>query len=261
MESVSLSYINNPHRNRDVEYSFYKNKILHYMTATWRVRNESLCRRLLILSAQVFYNFFIVFFNLGFLFGILTYIHSTELRVKLFLNSSFFYAFHMKYIILTVQGTNIRFCYEQLQSLWENIFIGSRQHMLYYAKRARKTATISITLVYIVVMTWQAVAIAQKVTVVNNVTIHNLPYPSHYFFFNSYVDPYYIYVHSYHISTQLFFGALISITSTPATFGIQISGQYDLLIHFVHTLSANESPENFKSKIKMIIRRHHDLMR
>lgn len=262
MESVSLSYIKNPHCERDVKYSFYANKILYYITLIWCVKKQSLTLRLSVSLLRLCLHFGTMFFVLGMTFDIIVNVKGGELKLKLFLNTVLFFWYHVKYIILLINGKSIQMCYEQLYSLWENIFFGSRKHMIDYAKQGRKMSMISIVLVYMVVMSFQAVAFMEKVVVVDNLTIHNLPYPSHYFIFDSRLAPFYYYMHGYHILMQIFFGALVSSTCTPAVFAIHISGQYDLLIYFVETkLNFEDCRTNFKTKVQMIVKKHHDLIR
>ena len=172
-------------------------------------------------------------------------------------------AFALKYVVIVLNDKNVQICFDYVYQDWKNIFHGSRDIMLKYAKISRQFA-IMIGLSGIMVdVAWQTNAIIRKPIVVDNVTIHFLTFKGDFFIFDGKQDPYFTYVFIFQLITQVIFSIATSSTCIIITFMSHICSQYEILANVITKFGniANVDIHLINEYYKRIVKKHNKLLR
>ena len=256
----AFQIVQNKSYHIDVEFAFKYNRWLLYLSACWPFNEK---KSLLLELLNKIGNFLTVFAMIGFVMPLLFLaITSNEDKTQQIKDVAFALigpGYIMKYLIFIYNKSNLKACIEQLQSDWCNIFHGSRNVLLKYAKVNKNFVTIMMIMYFLNVVNWQIYTLMKNSRFVNNLTVHNLPMGEDYGFFNGGHDPYYPYAHAVQCIGQFLIMVSTCNTAIIVTFMLHLCGQFRVISNIIIKFGDTNWPG--KVYLKQVIKKQYSSMR
>ena len=258
-----VEIIKNQHYNSDVKYAIQLIRLLLYFSACWPVNKKNNC-----LLLQLFVRFvksIIILMMAGLVLPmLLSPLFSNQDQsqsVKDFTMIIVCGGNMIKYIIIASNNKRIEACIKQIQYDWCYIFSESRTIMLKYAKFNREFITALMVMSIIIALSWIIGAFIKEPVVVDNITIHYLPYPAYYVIFDGRIEPYFRYVQMFQFFSNFIVLPSIMITCIVITYMSHVFGQYDILANIVNKFGNNNWISNVNIHLEYILKKHYFLIR
>ena len=260
-----LKIINNRHYYADLEFALKYNQWLLYLSGSWPVsKKHPSLQRIFVRFANLVIVLVMIFLLLPLLLSSVILDQNKSENIK---NLAFLIVgpgYIIKYIILVCNSDKFYECMQQIYADWYNIFSGSRKIMLKYARYNRNFLIVMTSSFLLTCVSWQSMAFLKKVTVIDSVTVHNLPFSGYYFLFDGQFEPYYFHVRLFQFFAHFVFMLSCCNTSIIAvTLMLHICGQYKVLSNNVSEFGNRnwEDISNAKIYLKRIVNKHYTLMR
>lgn len=258
---VTAKVFENKTYHEDFEFAFKYNRWLLYLMAAWPdFQNPILkvCSKIV----NVWYGFFLL--------GSLTLHCVTKFYKRDELGQLYelmgalniYLSVLVKYIILVYHNKTISDCIQQMDYDWRYTFENSREIMLEHAKISRIFTLMQTSIWSSALFTWYLSVWIKKPTVVDNVTVYELPYDTYFEDFDARTAPYCFYVTLLHFLGDVVMCLTSSAICLIITLVLHVCGQYVVLESTVQTFGNDKlSDRQLNVYIARFLKKHVSLLR